>query len=387
MIPSNQLCNNIAKGIKVNQLIQKIALTFAKKSSIMRSNANKNIIYSIILLLLVAIVYLYRQNQQKPVEPVVEISTGKIVFSGNTMGTSYRIVYLDQEERNFKSEVDSILVVFNQSLSTYIPNSEISTFNRVDTLFFDLPYFLPVLEEGKTVYDQTAGAFDPTVAPLVNLWGFGPGGPQLKDSVNIDAILRLVDYSSIQFDKEKVWKLKKDVNLDFSAIAKGYGVDVIATFLSEKGIQNMLVEIGGELVAKGVNEEGELWKVGINRPEEDASANELYSIVALSNQAMATSGNYRNYYEVDGLKISHTIDPKTGRPVNHGLLSATVLAENCMKADAIATSLMVMGTEKAIELQKNSDFEIFLIYNGENGSLMSFASEGLKPFLSFTVEN
>lgn len=353
----------------------------------MRSNANKNIIYSIILLLLVAIVYLYRQNQQKPVEPVVEISTGKVTFSGSTMGTSYRIVYLDQEERDFKNAVDSILVVFNQSLSTYIPDSEISRFNGTDTLFFDLPYFLPVLETGKAVFDKTAGAFDPTVAPMVNLWGFGPGGPQLKDSVNIDAMLRLVDYSSIQFDEEKVWKLKKDVNLDFSAIAKGYGVDVIATFLSEKGIQNMLVEIGGELVAKGVNEEGELWKVGINRPEEDASANELYSIVALENQGMATSGNYRNYYEVDGLKISHTIDPKTGRPVNHGLLSATVLAEDCMKADAIATSLMVMGTEKAIELQKNSDFEIFLIYSGENGTLKSYASEGLKPFLSFTVEN
>ena len=353
----------------------------------MRSNANKNIIYSLILLLLVAIVYLYRQNQQKPALQVVETSTGKVVFTGNTMGTSYRVVYLDQEERDFKNEVDSILLVFNESLSTYIQDSEISRFNRMDTLFFKLPFFLPVLEAGKVVYEQTSGAFDPTVAPLVNLWGFGPDGPQLKDSVNINAILRLVDYSSVQFDEEKVWKTKEGVNLDFSAIAKGYGVDVIATYLSEKGIQNMLVEIGGELVAKGVNEEGELWKVGINRPEEDANANELYSIVALSNQGMATSGNYRNFYEVDGLKISHTINPKTGRPVNHGLLSVTVLAENCMRADAIATSMMVMGKEEAIELQKNADFEIFLIYSDEDGNLKSYASEGIKPFLSFTVEN
>jgi thiamine biosynthesis lipoprotein len=353
----------------------------------MRSNAKKNIVYSLILLLLVAIVYFYRKNQLNPVEQIVEKSIGKVVFTGSTMGTTYRIVYLDQEKRDFKNEVDSILIVFNESLSTYIQDSEISRFNRTDTLFFNLPYFYTVLETGKTVYEQTAGAFDPTVAPLVNLWGFGPGGPQLKDSVNIDALLSLVDYSLIRFDEEKVWKTKEGVELDFSAIAKGYGVDVVATFLSEKGIQNMLVEIGGELVAKGVNEEGELWKVGINRPEEEASSNELYSIVALSNQGMATSGNYRNFYEVDGLKISHTIDPKTGRPVSHGLLSATVLAKNCMNADAIATSIMVMGKEGAIELQKNADFEIFLIYSDKDGALKSYASEGIKPFLSFTVEN
>lgn len=353
----------------------------------MRSNANKNIIYSLILLLLVAVVYLYRQSQQKPAELIVETPTGKVVFTGNTMGTTYRIVYLDQEERNFKSEVDSILIVFNKSLSTYIQDSEISRFNRSDTLFFESPYFLPVLEAGKLVYEQTSGAFDPTVASLVNLWGFGPDGPQLKDSVNIKSMLVLVDFESIHFDEAKVIKKKEGVNLDFSAIAKGYGVDVIATYLSDKGIRNMLVEIGGELVAKGVNEEGELWKVGINRPEEGTVANELYSIVALSNQGMATSGNYRNYYEVDGLKISHTIDPKTGKPVSHGLLSATVLAESCMIADAIATSLMVMGTAEAIEFQKSADFEIFLIYNDEDGTLKPYASEGIKPFLSFIVEN
>jgi FAD:protein FMN transferase len=147
------------------------------------------------------------------------------------------------------------------------------------------------------------------------------------------------------------------------------------------------VEIGGELVAKGVNERGELWKVGINRPEELGSSNEIFSIIALNNQAMATSGNYRNYYEVEGIKISHTINPATGKPVNHGLLSATVLASSCMKADALATAMMVMGVEKAISLQeKATDFELFLIYNDEEGKLNTFASEGLKPYLSFAHE-
>ncbi|MFD2035861.1 FAD:protein FMN transferase [Belliella marina] len=352
----------------------------------MRSNANKNIIYSIILFLLIAIVYLYRQNQQKPIEQVVEVSSDKVVVSGKTMGSiTYRVVYLDKDSRNFKVEIDSILVDFNQSLSTYIPDSEISTFNRTDTLFFGSTYFPEVLETSRKVFELTGGAFDPTVGPMVNLWGFGPGGPQLKDSVNIDAMLRMVDFSAIHFDQKKVWKTRPGMYLDFSAVAKGLAVDVVADFLEANGIQNMLVEIGGELVAKGVNAEGELWKVGINRPEEGVSTNDLYSIVAMDNQGMATSGNYRNYYELEGKKISHTINPKTGRPVNHGLLSATVLAENCMYADALATALMVMGTEKAIELQKNADFEIFLIYSDENGETSSYASEGLKPFLSFTV--
>ncbi len=350
----------------------------------MPNNANKNIIYSIILLLLVAGVYLYRQNQQQPTEVIKEPTSGKVTLSGSTMGTSYRIVYLDEEERDFKSEIDSILVDFNESLSTYIPESEISQFNRQDSLLFDLPYFYPVLQESKSIHQLTDGAFDPTVGPLVNLWGFGPGGPQLKDSVNINKLLELVDFNAIVFDSVQVIKKKPGMYLDFSAVAKGFGVDVIADFLNANGIENMLVEIGGELVAKGVNERGELWKVGINRPEELGNANEIFSIIALDNQGMATSGNYRNYYEADGKKISHTISPATGRPVRHGLLSATVLAATGMKADALATAMMVMGVEKAISLQeKVADFELFLIYNDEEGQLKTFASEGLKPYLSF----
>ncbi|SDY66907.1 MULTISPECIES: FAD:protein FMN transferase [Rhodonellum] len=350
----------------------------------MRSNANKNIIYSLILLLLVAVVYLYRQNQQKPAEEILEQTIGRVSISGSTMGTTYRVVYMDAQERDFKKEVDSLLLVFNQSLSTYIPESEISRFNNADTLVFDLPYFYPVLQASKEIYQKTEGAFDPTVGPLVNLWGFGPGGPQLKDSVNIQNMLSLVDYNSIVFDSNRVIKRKPGMYLDFSAVAKGYGVDVVAEYLASKGIENMLVEIGGELSAKGVNERGELWKVGINRPEELGNADDIFSIIALDNQAMATSGNYRNYYEADGIKISHTINPATGRPVKHGLLSATVLAANCMKADALATGMMVMGVEKSIALQqKEGGFELFLIYNDEQGQLKTFASEGLIPFLSF----
>lgn len=349
----------------------------------MRSNANKNIIYSIILLLLVAIVYLYRQNQQQPKEIVVEESTGRVTFSGSTMGTTYRIVYLDSEDRNFKEQVDSLLVVFNESLSTYIEDSEISRFNRKDTLAFELPFFYEVLNSSKEVYQKTNGAFDPTVGPLVNLWGFGPGGPHLKDSVNINQMLPLVDFESVVFDTVKVIK-KTGMYLDFSAIAKGFGVDVVAQFLQKKGIENMLVEIGGELVARGQNDKGELWKVGINKPEELGRADQLISIVALDNKGLATSGNYRNFYEAGNMKISHTIDPATGRPVRHGLLSATVIAKDCMTADAYATAMMVMGTEKSIALQQTLvDIEMFLIFNNENGEMDYYASDGIKPYLSF----
>jgi thiamine biosynthesis lipoprotein len=353
----------------------------------MRSNANKNIIYSIVLLLMVAIVYLYRQNQKQDFQESPQEVSNKLILSGSTMGTTYRIVYLDDQSRYFQESVDSLLLVFNQSLSTYINDSEISRFNQSDSLKFESPFMLPVLESSKEIFELTKGAFDPTVGPLVNLWGFGPEGPHLKDSVNINTLLTLVDFNAIEFDSFQVKKLKPKMYLDFSAIAKGYGVDILAEFLEGKGIENMLVEIGGELVAKGTNENGELWKIGVNKPEELTKPDELYSIIALGNKAMATSGNYRNYYEAGDMKISHTIDPATGRPVKHGLLSATVIADNCMRADALATAMMVLGTERAIELQKNNpDFQIFLIYNDDNGQMKSFASEGIIPFLSFIHE-
>jgi thiamine biosynthesis lipoprotein len=353
----------------------------------MGSNANKNIIYSIILLLLVSIVYLYRQGNNNPPGEQEDTTPGKVILSGNTMGTTFRIVYLDEQERNFQNSIDSLLLVFNASLSTYIPDSEISRLNKGDSLVYESEFFYPVLKSSKEIFEITNGAFDPTVGPLVNLWGFGPDGPQLKDSVNINQLLNLVGFQKIEFDSIRVKKMNPDIYLDFSANAKGYGVDIVGDFLKGKGIDNYLVEIGGELIAKGINEHGEIWKVGVSRPQDTSRSEELYSVIALHNKAMATSGNYRNYYEIGEMKISHTIDPKTGKPVRHGLLSATVLADDCMTADALATAIMVLGKDSAIALQeKQKDFEVFLIFSDSNGNLDSFASEGIKPFLSFIEE-
>jgi thiamine biosynthesis lipoprotein len=354
----------------------------------MASNAQKNTIYSLVLLVLVLSVYFWRSSDNPEKTQETELSNpGTISFSGQTMGTTYSLTYLSQSGKNLQISVDSLLVVFNSSLSTYIPDSEISRFNRMDTLAFTLPYLPQVLNASKTVYENTAGAFDPTVGPLVNVWGFGPGGPELKDSADIEVLLRLVGFDKVNFDNKDVRKTVTGVYLDFSAIAKGQGADVIADFLTRRGIENYLIEIGGELVARGVNEKGELWKVGINRPDESASASDLYSIIALENRGMATSGNYRNYYVRDSVKISHTINPATGYPVNHSLLSATVLAKDCMIADAYATALMVMGLERAIQLDSTlSEIEVFLIYDDGKGGYGTFASESLKPYLSFIQE-
>ncbi|UZD21267.1 FAD:protein FMN transferase [Algoriphagus halophytocola] len=355
----------------------------------MRRNARKNIIYSIVLLTAIMVVYLWRNRDQTEITLTeTDVVAGKISLSGPTMGTTYHITYLDADSRDLQPSIDSLLVVFNQSLSTYIPDSELSKFNQGDTLDFNLPYLLPVLETSKTVYEKTDGAFDPTVGPLVNIWGFGPTGPELKDSVDIKLLLNTVGFDKVEFDQNQLRKKVPGIYLDFSAIAKGYGSDVVAEFLKSKGISNYLVEIGGELVAHGVNEKGELWKVGVNRPEESANAADLISIIALQDRGMATSGNYRNFYVRDSVKISHTINPATGYPVNHTLLSATVLAENCMTADAYATAMMVMGKEKALALDSAvSEIDVFLIFDDGNGGFKTFASEGLKPFLSFPQEN
>src|SRR5690606_27896998 len=190
-------------------------------------------------------VYLYRQKQHAPVYENYECDRNTL--SGKTMGTTYRLVYLDEERRDFRASFDYVLPLFYHSLSAYIPDSELSRFNQGDSLVFQLPYMLPVLEKSQEVYERSAGAFDPTVGPLVNVWSFGPEGAQRKDSVDISQLLPLVGFDKITFDEEMVRKSEPGIYLDFSAIAKGYAVDIVADLLEGRGITNMLVEIGGEL--------------------------------------------------------------------------------------------------------------------------------------------
>lgn len=354
----------------------------------MNSYQKKNIIYSIVLLSLVAIVWLFRQSDDSSEEASKQVS-----FSGQTMGTVYNIKYLDEEERSFKTSVDSLLEVFNQSVNHYLPESEISRFNHldtlaestsqgdtpgVDTLYFELPYFYPVLQKSQEVVEVTNGAFDPTVAPLVNAWGFGPEGGELPDSLAVDSLLKLVGFEMIQFNEDFVTKTQPHVQLNFSAIAKGYGVDVIADFLSSKGIENMMVEIGGEVVCKGVNARGEVWRIGIDDP---AQSGNMSAAIAIHNRAIATSGDYRNFYERDGKRYSHTIDPKTGYPVKHSVLSVSVIADNCMTSDAYATAFMVMGLEATKKvLETHPSLDVLIIYD-EGGETKTFQTPGVEENL------
>lgn len=334
------------------------------------NKATRNALYSVILLFIVALVYLFREAQR----PVM------MEFQGETMGTTYHIKYLDSKSQRLKSSIDSLLVEFNQSLSTYLPNSEISRFNQDSLLVFKLPFFYPILQKSKEIHQASLGYFDPTVGPLVNAWGFGFKKEKFPDSTRIDSLMQVVGFDKITFDEKKVVKNVPHVILDFSAIAKGYGVDLVASFLESKNIKSYMVEIGGEVVCKGVNHEEKPWQIGINKP---VIRQETQAVVSLSDRAMASSGNYRRFYKRGNQKYAHTIDPHSGYPVQHSLLAVSVFAKDCMTADAYATAFMSMGKEKANEIiNKTNSLDAFFIFTDENGVLKTEATAGIAKFIS-----
>lgn len=302
--------------------------------------------------------------------------------NGLVFGTVYNITYASED--NLKTAIEAELKRFDHSLSPFNEQSIISQINRneevtVDTLFrncFNL---------SMTISQETHGAFDITVAPLVNAWGFGFKKGDFPDSTKIDSLKQIIGYQKVKLENNQISKLDERMMLDCSAVAKGYAVDVIAQLLERKGIMDYMVDIGGEVVVKGKNPKKELWRIGINKPVDDSlSVNQdLQNILALSDVGIATSGNYRNFYYKNGKKYAHTIDPRTGYPVQHNILSSTVIAQNCMTADALATSFMVMGLEEAQAfLQTHPGIEVFFIYSDEQGKLQTYASEGMKKHLT-----
>ncbi|MGE0932452.1 FAD:protein FMN transferase [Peijinzhouia sedimentorum] len=339
----------------------------------MRPNQRKNIIYSLILVLAVFVVWKYRQNQE------INKATTYVEYHGQTMGTiAYNVKYIDAGGKNLKVSTDSLLKAFNQSLSTYIPDSEISTFNQGTIFPFETSHFYKVLSASKEVYEATNGAFDPTVGPLVNAWGFGPEGRKTPLDEDIAAIKDKVGFDKIFFDSISVCKLHEGVYLDFSSIAKGYAVDLVAELLEANDIYNYLIDIGGELRAKGKNLENNTWRIAIEKPVQDNFSRESSAILVLEDKAIATSGDYRNYYEKDGKKIAHSINPKTGYPAEQNILSSTVVTENCMLADAYATAFMVLGYEASINvLKQHPEIQVFFIYADDSGEIKTFTSEGL----------
>ncbi len=310
------------------------------------------------------------------------IENKKIKISGKTQGTYYHVTYISPEITVNKQQIDSVLHRFDLSLNSYIPNSIISKVNRNESMLVD-SMFIHCIKESKKIAEMTDGNFDITIAPIVDAWGFGSGKKQEVDSSVIDSLLQFVGYEKIKIKGNRLIKTDPRVQINVNAVAQGYSVDVVCDFLEKKGIQDYLVEIGGELKANGQKPFDKPWLVGVDKPEANNFMGEkIFQIIKLNNKALATSGNYRSFYEKNGQKYTHTIDPKTGYTVKRNLLSATILTDQCLVADAMATACMVVGLEKSIELIKKYPYlDAYFIYSDEKGAFKIYFSEGFKDIL------
>lgn len=304
------------------------------------------------------------------------------VESGSVFHTVYHIKY--EAPELLTEKIDAEFQKFNLSLNPFNPNSIISKVNQNEPVEAD-DWFIEVFNRAKEVSDHSDGVFDITCAPLINLWGFGFSKMDSVTPQMIDSIKQFVGYQRVRLDGRKVIKDDPRVLLNCSAIAKGYACDVIARLLEREGIKNYMVEIGGEVAMKGVNQNGNCWRIGINKPEDDSTGikNDIEEVVQLCKKGgVATSGNYRNFYVKDGKKYAHTIDPRTGYPSEQSILSATIVAQDCITADAYATAFMAMGLEKARQVAENiPDIEYFVIYADENGKHQIEYSKGMLQYL------
>ena len=321
-----------------------------------------------LLFLIVGSIYIIRQQNTMPYQH----NTGQI------FGTTYHITY--QSDKDLHREILQRLQLVDQTFSTFNDESIISKINRNEPVKLN-QMFIEVFDLAKTVSKDSHGAFDITVAPLVNVWGFGfkSGTPPTK--AVIDSLRHLTGYEKVKLIGSTVRKQDPRIMLDCSAIAKGYGSDVVAQYLRSQDVENFMIEIGGEIVVQGNSDKRLPWKIGVTKPTDDSTQvnNELQTVLNVSNTAMATSGNYRRFYYKNGKKYAHTIDPKTGYPVQHNILSATVLANTCAKADAYATSFMVLGLEKTQQvLQHHPDLMVYLIYADGQGKNKVWYSPSLK---------
>lgn len=302
--------------------------------------------------------------------------------SGSVFHTIYHVKYEGSELLTEK--IDAELQKFNLSLNPFNPNSIISKVNKNEPVEVD-DWFIEVFDRAKEVSEHSEGVFDITCAPLINLWGFGFNKMDSVTPQMIDSLKQFVGYKKVRLEGRKVVKEDPRILLNCSAIAKGYASDIIARLLEREGVENYMVEIGGEVTMKGVNPNGKCWRIGINKPEDDSTGikNDIEEVVQLCKKGgVATSGNYRNYYVKDGKKYAHTIDPRTGYPSEQNILSATIVADDCITADAYATAFMAMGLEKVRQVANNiPGIEYYVIYSDENGKHQIEYSTGMLQYL------
>lgn len=313
---------------------------------------------------------------------------------GETQGTTYTVIINDADVEVKKAEIDSIFHAFDLVLSTYMEESVISRFNNSENgyQFMDEHHFFEqCYTTSQTVYNQSEGYFDPSVYPLVEGWGFMGGEQKPLDSAQVSELMQYISFEPGKHHRLthkgnalSIEKFRPEFKLDFNAIAQGYSVDVVSEFLRKKGCKNYYVEVGGEIVVRGKNAEGERWKIGVDTPIENATTRELENVIHISDKGIATSGNYRNFYTYKGKSFGHTLNPKTGFPVQHSLLSATVVADNAALADAYATLFMVLGVDDAlafIETHPETPIEAYLLYADEKGEIARRTTPGFKRYL------
>ena len=321
-----------------------------------------------LVLLVVGSVLIIRQQQNMPYQH----------DQGVVFGTVYNVTY--QSDKNLNEDILAVLNQVDASLSMFNEQSTISKINRNESVKPDNT-FIEVFELAKKISEETSGAFDITVAPLVNAWGFGFKEGQMPDQQAVDSLLAIVGFKKIDLKGGNIVKQDPRIMLDCSAIAKGYGCDMVARLMRSRDIKNYMIEIGGEVVTSGISEKRLPWKIGVTKPTDDSLSvgQELQTVLNVTDKAMATSGNYRNFYYKNGKKYAHTIDPKTGKPVQHNILSATVLASNCATADAYATSFMVLGLDEARKvLEKHPELMAYFIYSDKNGQNAVWFSPSMK---------
>ena len=306
----------------------------------------------------------------------------RIVLQGLAQGSYYAITYFDEQNRNFQQEIDSIFHAIDLSVNLWVDSSVISKVNRNEEFALD-DIFIDNFNIAQEAAKLSDGYFDPTISPIVAAWGFSYKTGDTITPQLIDSLRQLVDYRKVRIEDGKVVKENPAMQLDFNAIAQGYTSDLIASFLDSRGIKNYLVDTGGEIMAKGTKPNGQPWIVGIEKPADNMYSEQVVQTrVALRDKGLVTSGSTRKYVERDGKRYSHCIDPRTGYPVEHQVLSVTVLAENSVWADALASICMVMGMEKSLPIIESMDgVEAYYIYVNENNGFETFATEGFKSIL------
>ncbi len=320
------------------------------------------------LLLLILLGFFSCGNQKKELK----------IIEGNAIGTTFTIRYLDTGSKNYETKIDSLIVAINKSASTYIPTSDLSKINKGDTTVLADANLQEVFIKSAKIFNETEGTFDPTVGILVNAWGFGPEKPiENLDSLKVQELLKYVGFNKVQLENGKIKKLYPEIYLDFNAIAKGYLVDMVSRMFEKNDVKNYMVEIGGEIRARGKNEKGIPWKIAIENPNTDGSRS-FATIIELKDESIATSGNYRKFkVKEDGTKYVHTINPKTGFARESNLLSASVISKSdCADVDAYATAFMEMGFEKSKDfLKTHPELKAFLIYVDEKGEMQTYKSD------------